>query len=45
MPVSFGVDETSQNLTNWGGRSYEGYLVTPDGSDIRLKAQGFKEGI
>ena len=30
MPVSFGVDETSQNLTNWGGRSYEGYLVTPD---------------
>ena len=21
------------------------YLVTPDGSDIRLKAQGFKEGI
>ena len=24
MPVSFGVDETSQNLTNWGGRSYEG---------------------
>ena len=30
MPVSFGVDETSQNLTRWGGRSYEGYLVTPD---------------
>ena len=30
MPVSFGVDETSQNLTGWGGRSYEGYLVTPD---------------
>ena len=21
------------------------YLVTPDGSDIHLKAQGFKEGI
>ena len=30
MPVSFGVDETSQNLGSWGGRSYEGYLVTPD---------------
>ena len=30
MPASFGVDETSANLTGWGGRSYEGYLVTPD---------------
>ena len=30
MPVSFGVDETSNNLTPWGGRSYEGYYVTPE---------------
>ena len=30
MPVSFGVDETSANLSKWGGRSYEGRTVTPD---------------
>lgn len=30
MPASFGVNETSSNLTDWGGRSYQGYLVTPD---------------
>ena len=30
MPVSFGVDETSANLSEWGGRSYVGRTVTPD---------------
>lgn len=30
MPVSFGVDENSANLSNWGGRSYVGKLVTSD---------------
>ena len=29
MPESFGVDENSNNLTYWFGRSYEGYYVTP----------------
>ena len=30
MPVSFGVDETSANLSEWGGRSYVGRTVTSD---------------